>query len=69
MVASVSSGSPAAELDLTGGDILERIEGLPVGADGTMKDYCDILQSHDPSDVLSAQVLLLKRPGSRRVQR
>jgi serine protease Do len=56
-VASVASGSPAGELGLTGGDIVERIEGLPVGADGTMKDYCDILQSHDPSDVLSAQVL------------
>jgi serine protease Do len=56
-VASVASGSPAGELGLEGGDIVERIEGLPVGADGTMKDYCDILQSHDPGDVLSAQVL------------
>ena len=55
---------------MTGGDILERIEGLPVGADGTMKDYCDILQSHDPSDVLSAQVLRFSRgPARRRVQR
>jgi serine protease Do len=56
-VSSVASGTPASELGLTGGDIVERIEGLPVGVDGTMKDYCDILQSHDPTDVLSTQVL------------
>jgi serine protease Do len=56
-VASVASGSPAGELGLRGGDIIERIEGLPVATDGTMKDYCDILQSHDATDVLSAQVL------------
>jgi serine protease Do len=56
-VASVASGSPAGDLGVQGGDIIERIEGLPLGTDGTMKDYCDILQSHDREDVLSAQVL------------
>jgi serine protease Do len=56
-VASVDSGSPAGDVGLAGGDIIERIEGLPVGVDGTMKDYCDILQSHAPDDVLSVQAL------------
>ncbi|MCZ7527296.1 MAG: S1C family serine protease [Acidimicrobiia bacterium] len=56
-VASVQSGRPAAEAGIQGGDIIERVEGLPMAADGTMKDYCDVLQTHGPSDVLSVQVL------------
>ena len=56
-VSSVETGSPASDAGIEPGDIIERIEGLPLGTDGTMKDYCDILRSHDPSDVLSVQVL------------
>jgi serine protease Do len=56
-VSSVETDSPAGALGLEGGDIVERIEGLTVGADGTMKDYCDILRSHDPSEKLAVQVL------------
>jgi serine protease Do len=56
-VASVQSGSPADETGIEPGDVIERIEGLPLATDGTMKDYCDILRSHDASDVLSVQVL------------
>jgi serine protease Do len=56
-VSSVESGSPASDVGLQGGDIIERIEGLPLATDGTMKDYCDILRSHDPTDTLSVQVL------------
>lgn len=56
-VASVKSGSPAGKAGIEGGDIIERIEGLPMATDGTMKDYCDVLQTHEPSDVLSVQVL------------
>lgn len=56
-VASVKSGSPAGKAGIQGGDIIERIEGLPMATDGTMKDYCDVLQTHEPDDVLSVQVL------------
>jgi len=56
-VASVTSGSVAAEAGIQPGDIIEKIEGLPLATDGTMKDYCDILRSHDPEDVLTVQVL------------
>ena len=56
-VQSTETGSPAGELGLEGGDIITKIEGLTLGTDGTMKDYCDILQSHQPSDPLSVQIL------------
>jgi len=56
-VSSVKSGGPAAEAGIQGGDIIERVEGLPIATDGTKKDYCNVLQTHDPSDVLSVQVL------------
>ncbi|MET1002146.1 MAG: S1C family serine protease [Acidimicrobiia bacterium] len=56
-VSSVETGSPASDAGIEPGDIIERIEGLPLGTDGTMKDYCDILRSHDATDVLSVQVL------------
>jgi serine protease Do len=56
-VSSVDTNSPAGELGLRGGDIVERIEGLSVGYDGTLEDYCDILRSHDAGDKLSVQVL------------
>jgi len=56
-VSSVTSGSPAAEAGVEPGDIIEKIEGLPLATDGTMADYCDILRSHDPGDVLTIQVL------------
>ncbi|MCZ7535165.1 MAG: S1C family serine protease [Acidimicrobiia bacterium] len=56
-VASVKSGGPASEAGIQGGDIIERVEGLPMATDGTMKDYCDVLQSHNADDVLSVQIL------------
>jgi serine protease Do len=56
-VASVDTNSAAGELGLHGGDIIEKIEGLSLGTDGTMKDYCDILRSHEETDQLAAQVL------------
>jgi serine protease Do len=56
-VASVESGSPAAETGIRGGDIITRIESVPLAEDGTVADYCDILRSHDTDDVLSVEVL------------
>ena len=56
-VASVSSGSSADKAGVKPGDLITRLEGLPLAADGTMGDYCDILRSHDPTDELAIQVI------------
>lgn len=56
-VAGVASGSPADEVGLEPGDIITRIEGVSIGVDGTMRDYCDVLRSHAPTDQLAIDVL------------
>jgi S1-C subfamily serine protease len=56
-VASVKSGSPADEAGIRAGDILYSLEGLVLATDGTMKDYCDILRTHDASDTLAIEVI------------
>lgn len=58
-VASVKSGSPADQAGIKGGDLILDLEGLVLGTDGTMSDYCSILRSHTPEDVLSVSVLRL----------
>jgi serine protease Do len=55
-VYSVKSGSPADKAGVKGGDIITKIEDYVLATDGTMKDYCDILQSHNASDALGVQV-------------
>ena len=56
-VSSVKSGSPADKARIQGGDILYQLEGIVLGTDGTMKDYCDILRSHQPTDTMALQVI------------
>jgi serine protease Do len=56
-VSSVKSGSPADRAGIRGGDIITRLEGLVLATDGAMSDYCDILRSRNPEDVLSIEVL------------
>ncbi len=56
-VSSVESGSPASRAGIEPADIIVRMEGLTLGRDGSMKDYCDILRSRNADDVLSVQVL------------
>lgn len=56
-VSSVKSGSPADRAGIRGGDIITRMEGLVLATDGSMADYCDILRSRNPEDVLSIEVL------------
>ena len=56
-VSSVKSGSPADRAGIRGGDIISTLEGLILATDGTMADYCDILRSHNPDDVLGVEVL------------
>jgi S1-C subfamily serine protease len=56
-VSSVKSGSAADKAGVKAGDILYQMEGLVLATDGTMKDYCDILRSHNSSDTLSLTVI------------
>lgn len=56
-VSAVASGSPADEIGIQPGDIIDRFEGVSVGADGTMNDYCDVMRTHEPGDVLSVEVV------------
>jgi hypothetical protein len=55
-VYSVKSGSPADNAGVRGGDLIVSLENFPVGMDGTMADYCDILRSHTADDVLEVEV-------------
>lgn len=55
-VASVESGSPADRAGIQGGDVITRLEGIQLGLDGTMADYCDVLRSRIPEDVLAVEV-------------
>ncbi len=56
-VSSVASGSPAEKAGIAGGDILTSLEGLPLGIDGTMADYCDIISTHSSQDTLGVEAL------------
>lgn len=56
-VSGVTSGSPADLAGLEPGDIVTRLEGVTVGADGTMGDYCDVMRTHSADDVLAVEVV------------
>jgi serine protease Do len=56
-VSSVKSGSPADKSGIKPGDIITQMEGLVLGTDGTMGDYCQILHSHKSTDTLSLTIL------------
>lgn len=56
-VSGVASGSPADKTGIQAGDIITRLEGVSMGTDGTMSDYCDVMRTHQPGDVLSVEVI------------
>ena len=56
-VSSVKSGSVADRTGVEMGDIITQLEGLNLATDGTMSDYCDILRTHEPDDVMDIEVL------------
>lgn len=58
-VASVASGSLADQVGLLPGDIILSLENLPVGEDGTLATYCDILRSRRANAVTNIEVLRL----------
>jgi serine protease Do len=58
-VQSVTDGSPSAEVGLKPGDIITSLKGLPVGTDGSMKDFCKILRSANEGVALSIEAFRL----------
>ncbi|HLF59820.1 MAG TPA: S1C family serine protease [Acidimicrobiia bacterium] len=67
-VAGVAAGSPAAAAEILPGDIITSMNGLPIGTDGTFKDYCDVIRTagdnpigvdvlrYDTSEVLRGEI-------------
>ncbi len=55
-VNSITTGSVADKAGIKPGDIIHEVEDILVATDGTMKDYCDILKSHDMEDELKVFV-------------
>jgi serine protease Do len=62
-VNSVASGSAADEAGLAAGDLITKMEGVSVGTDGTMADYCDVIRTHGQDATLSVE---LYRPADGR---
>lgn len=56
-VSSVASGSPADKAGVQAGDIIYQLEGLVLGTDGTMADYCSVIRTHGADQNLSVSVL------------
>ncbi len=56
-VYSVDSGSPADKSGIKAGDFLTSLEGIQLGRDGTVTDYCDVLRSHSATDTLSVELI------------
>lgn len=56
-VYSVESGSMADQAGIKDGDFITRLENHPLAREGTMIEYCDIFQTHNPvSNVLDIEV-------------
>ncbi|MEJ3404504.1 trypsin-like peptidase domain-containing protein [Rathayibacter sp. YIM 133350] len=55
-VNSVASGSAADKAGIEPGDLLTKLEGVSLGTDGTMKDYCDVLRTHGQDATLGVEV-------------
>lgn len=56
-VAGVAPGSPAADVGLVPGDIVTSMNGLPIGTDGTFKDYCDVIRTAGEGAPIAVEVL------------
>lgn len=55
-VNSVASGSAADKAGVEPGDLITKMEGVSVGTDGTMADYCDVLQTHGQEATISVDL-------------
>lgn len=58
-VASVAAGSAADKAGVEAGDLITSLQGVSVGTDGTMREYCDVLRTHGPEATLDIEVFRL----------
>ena len=56
-VAGVEPGSAASTAEVLPGDIIMTMNGLPVGQDGTFKDYCDVIRTAGDTRPVAVEVL------------
>ena len=56
-VSGVEPGSPVDEAGVLPGDIVTSLNGLPIGTDGTMKDYCDVIRTSAEGKPIEIEVL------------
>lgn len=55
-VAAVADESPASDVGIRSDDVITAIADSDVGEDGTIREYCNVLQRHSTGDVLTIQV-------------
>ena len=55
-VASVAAGSSADRAGIEPGDLITRLQGVSVGTDGTMREYCDVLRTHGTEATLDIEL-------------
>ncbi|UOE42673.1 S1C family serine protease [Agromyces larvae] len=55
-VNSVKSGSVADEAGVEPGDLLTTMEGVSLGVNGTLTEYCDVLRTHGQDATLSVEL-------------
>lgn len=55
-VSSVAAGSPADVAGVEPGDVLTRLQGVSLGTDGTLREYCDVLRTHGTDATLDLEL-------------
>jgi serine protease Do len=58
-VEAVNDGSPASKAGLKSGDIITTFRGLPVGASGSMGNFCRVLRSANEDEAVSIEAVRL----------
>lgn len=56
-VSAVAAGSVASKAGVLPGDVITKLEGVPLSQSGTMKEYCDVLRSHTAADAIGLEVI------------
>ena len=56
-VETVQPGSPADSAGVTGGDILTRMAGVSLAAEGTLSEFCDVIRTQGITGVVPIEVL------------
>jgi serine protease Do len=55
-VSSVAAGSAADKAGIEPGDLITRLQGVSVGVNGTLTEYCDVLRTHGADATLDIEL-------------